>query len=588
MPEKKSLDIYLAKFLKTDIYRQSYLIEFCTDESGVEIAESFTFSVPPENEELNYGQRKTETKTFGGLHVDDYGIDAVKIVLSGSTINRDLRKIYRPGQQDLELTGEQEIYFLRDKLAEWKTGADNIVKVIRLYDLSKANMKSVDEKHKSIKNYWRVFPGDFKIRRSNDRPFAYKYSIEFTGIPEENNNPPAQPPIPPPELSDGKTDVLQSIMNGLLSAVDFIDGINVNGKVNDVLAYVDKVSNLINTLGNVMSYATVTVTGAVDSVGETAAGMVNAVTNVVKGVNSIISLPRAIQLSAVNIGLEVFNATNGLMRATAALVDECRQMFDPDSGYWDIPQETLNQFGMTSAEFKDSIALMCDEAENTSNELAVAAKSAEIPDVTIGNPDPETGAQTIVLSYGNYAVTLRSTDTLESLAAQYMGSPDRAIDIATYNGVASLNELEPGDTIKIPITKKSNKNTNNRIFARHGDRDNYGRDIYLTDEGFVTASVTGDFELTSAGDNLSQAVLLRLRESVNRRIRLNAYGIRNNINDPAAGTAYILASIDLTVRGDPRVQSVDNIWFAGMGDGLNVSVDYRDINGGSGSARGRA
>ncbi len=169
-----------------------------------------------------------------------------------------------------------------------------------------------------------------------------------------------------------------------------------------------------------------------------------------------------------------------------------------------------------------------------------------------------------------------------------MGSADAAIDIAAYNGIASLDEIKPGDAIKIPITSKSNKNANNRIFARLSERDNYGRDIMLTDDGFVGKSASGDFKLADSAENLSQAVLLRLRESVNKRIRLNAYGIRNNISDPTAGIAYILSSIDLTVRSDPRVKSVDNIRFAGSGDNLNVIVDYRDINNAAGNAGGRA
>jgi hypothetical protein len=60
---------------------------------------------------------------------------------------------------------------------------------------------------------------------------------------------------------------------------------------------------------------------------------------------------------------------------------------------------------------------------------------------------------------------------------------------------------------------------------------------------------------------------------VNRRIRLNAYGIRTHISDPVAGVAYILSSVDVTVRGDPRVRSIDNIRFSGAGDSLDIRVD---------------
>jgi hypothetical protein len=210
--------------------------------------------------------------------------------------------------------------------------------------------------------------------------------------------------------------------------------------------------------------------------------------------------------------------------------------------------------------------------------MAAAAQSSSIPEVTVGNPDPETGARRIILSYGDTSLMIKDTDTLESLASQYLGDPDKAVDIATYNGVASLSDLKPGDIIKIPITVRTQRMKRNLIFARREDRDNYGKDIMLSDDGLIMTSRSGDYALTSGVKNLSQAILLRLRESVAKRIRLNAYGIRTNISDPAAGVAYIISSIELTVSRDPRVSSVDNIRFSSGGDYLNVNVDYSDIN----------
>jgi hypothetical protein len=608
----------MANYLKTDIYKKSYLLEFW-DENETKVEEAFTFSVPPESEELTYTQRKTETKTFGGLHVDDYGIDAVKITLSGSTVNQDLKKIYRPGKSDKWLTGEEEIYLLRDLLAKYKTGTENIKKKIMLYDLSKgANGSQVMG---LIKNVWHVFPGDFKIRRASDRPFTYKYSIDFTGVAEVSDAlSKLNRPAPPPELDPGKLGLLQSIMEKLIAVLDFID--KINGYVNDVLSKINEVSKLLKVLGNIMTYAAATIAGIMNSIGAATAGLIDGITGVVTGVNSIIKLPQTISQQALNIGAEILNATTRLAQAVSALSEKCNEDLGPDGYYSEIPQETLTQYGMTGAEFKDTVGVMLNQAEDIANELVVAAKSADIPEVTIGNPNPEaenravasqntaadkqTGGgqagavtqtagiragvanQTIVLSYGHQDVAVKSTDSLESLAAEYCGGADRAIDVAAYNGIASLDELRPGDTLKMPILQKGQRNSNNRIYARREDRDNYGRDIYIDDEGYTAASESGDYKLAKGTSNLSQAILLRLRENVNKRVRLNAYGIRTNISDPAAGIAYILSSIDLTVRGDPRVRSVDDIRFAGKGDSLNVTVKYRDINNAVGMAAGGA
>jgi hypothetical protein len=535
------------------LYNKAYLIEFWGDDKS-KPEDTFTFSIPPESEELTYTQRKTETKTFGGLHVDDYGVDAAKIVLSGSTVNQSLKLIYRGEQSSKWLSGEEEIYYLRDLIMKHKSINSLIEKdrKIMIYDLSKYKLAhpGIEGYNTPIRNYWQAFPGDLKIRRSSDRPFTYKYSFEFTGIPVESFGTYLSHGKPP-KLNEGELRIIQNTMNVLVKALDFIDGINA--RVNDVLDKVNQVSALLKVLGNVMSYAANTLSGIIDSIGDAVVGFMDGVKSVVDGANSIVSLPRTIQLKALNVGLEVQNATNGLMKSVATLTKNCRDMFDKDGDYWNIPQEVLDQYAMNNEEFKDSINVILDQAENSANELAAAAKSSDIPDVMIGNPDPDTGEQRIVLSYGYTSVQLKSTDTLESLARQYFGDPDRAIDIAAYNGVASLSDLLPGAIIRIPITTRTRKMESNLIFARREDRDNYGRDILLTDDGYIVVSNTGDYALTGGAEGLSQAVLLRLRESVAKRIRMNAYGIRTNISDPTAGIAYIISSIELTVSGDPRV-----------------------------------
>jgi len=553
------------KYLRnTQLYKKAYMIEFYgTDKETPD--DVFTFSLPPESEELGYTQRKTETKTFGGLHVDEYGMDAVKITLSGSTVNQTLKMVYRGGSCSPWLSGEEEIYYLRDLIKKYRS-PDNLQKdakgKIIIFDLSK--LLGANNAGNQIKNYWQAFPGDFKIRRSNDRPFTYKYSFEFTGVSLENGE--INGHGRPPELDKGKLGQIQKMMNDLAALVNRFDR-----WVNNVLDKINQVSALIDLLGAVLTC----VPDMLASVADIA----------VKGVSSILSLPRAIQLKVLNIGLKLQSSMNGLVKSMADLVTNCRDVLTNEE-YWDA-QEVLDQYAMNRDEFKDSIAIMLDQAENAANELAAAAKSSDIPDVAAGNPDPITGALRIVLSYGFTAVTLKSTDSLESLAAEYMGDPDKAIDIATFNGVASLSDLKPGSIIRIPITRRTKKSANNRVFARREDRDNYGRDIMLGDDGYIAASNSGDYALASGARNLSQAVLLRLKESVKKRIRINAYGIRTSIGDPAAGRAYILSSIELTVSSDPRVSSVDRIRFKGEGDYMDVQVDYSDINNARGNAGGR-
>jgi hypothetical protein len=565
------------------LYKKAYLIEFYSNNPARPDA-VFTFAIPPESEELAYPQRKTETKTFGGLHVDDYGADAVKINLSGSTINQSIKRIYVAGVgSDKWLSGEDEIYHFRNLILQYKSldflTANRDAKIL-IYDLSKfTGLRPTGESAVAIENYWQAFPGEFKIRRASDRPFTYKYSFEFTGIPFSDSN--IRSGVIP--MGSQALGILQSTLNGIKTALDFIN--NVEAWVDDAMGYVNQVSELLNILGNVMTRSTTAITNIMGTVSGATAGVIGGVANTVNGVNSIVSLPRTVQLKALSIGLDMQNATNRLIKSTATLAKNCRAIFDDTS--YQIPQEVQDQYALNNEEFKDSINIMLNKAESAACELVVMAQSSEIPEVTEGNPDPVTGIPSIVLSYGSTPIMLKETDNLESLAVEYLGDPDKAIDIATYNGVATLSDLEPGDVIRIPITERTVRMINNLIFGRREDRDNYGRDVLLTDDGFIVASNTGDYELSIGVKTLTQSVLLRLRESNAKRIRIMAYGIRTSVSDPAAGAAYVMASIRLTVNSDPRVATVDDVWFRAIGDFLDIRVSYHDINNANNRTAGR-
>jgi hypothetical protein len=555
----------VANKLKTDLWKKAYLIEFVAQDGS--LIEAFTFSVPPESEEITYSQRKSETKTFGGLHVDDYGMDAVKIVLSGSTVNQDLKKIYDPKTTgaDQWMTGEQEIYYLRDLLKKHKTGEGLAAETrIMLYDLSKMNYIK-GESGNTIKNYWQVFPGDFKIRRSSDRPFAYKYSIEFTAVDFEDETNMKDILAPKLEFARKAIDKLNKGLATLEKGMKKIEQAQakleeLNTSIRDVMALLDAYSDVL-------------------------LGYVDGITNMSDTVNDVLNIPGDITKKCLNIGLEFMNAGKRLFRSIENVTDTFLAIGTAE--YW-APKEILDEYKMTAEEYADTWKDLLNGLEDTAYDISATGKYGLLPALILGDFNQETGLVDFTFYYGNTVAAINSTDTLESLANKYYGDPDRAGDIALYNGVSSIDELKPGDTIKIPTLTAGRRNTYNRIFARPEDRDNYGRDIYLDDEGNIAASAGGDYRLTEGVDNLKQAILLRLRESVLRRVRLATYGIRTNISDPTAGVAYIVSSIDSTVRMEPRVSEITGIKFTGGGDGLNVTVDYTDINHASGSAAGRA
>jgi hypothetical protein len=43
--------------------------------------------------------------------------------------------------------------------------------------------------------------------------------------------------------------------------------------------------------------------------------------------------------------------------------------------------------------------------------------------------------------------------------------------------------------------------------------------------------------------------------------------------------SYLLGSIEQTVKEDPRIERIDDIYFEGQGDTLFITITYTDING---------
>lgn len=557
------------------LYNKSYLIEFYG--TGGTPEEAFTFSTPPESEDLTYSQRKVETKTFGGVQVDDYGADAVRISLSGSTINQELKPIFRGDKEKKWLSGEAEIYYLRDLINQYKTGTDNIKKKIMIYDLSKFSTYA-GANGKKISNYWVAFPGDFKIRRSNDRPFTYKYTFDFTGIPPENQNI-AGGILPSITLESlGK---LQEMITALLGAIEFIDGIMQ--KINTALEYVDKVRKLVTTLSDVINYASEALKSTLVSTSRSIASLIKGFVSLTEAAKTIIKLPEEISLQILNIGKELVLSTKILVNSVSEIRNECSRVFSED-GYT-VPLEVQKKFDLNSNEFKDTIFDKINNIENIANQSLAFAKSGEIPEISLGYSAASQSTM-IIISYGYFNVNISSTDTFETLANKYFGNPDKALEIALYNGISSIDEIPYGKNIRLPILTRTQKSAQNLIFSANDKRDNYGSDILLNDEGYIVCSSTGDYALTVSSQNLLQAVLLRLKENVSKRIRLNTYGIRTNLSEPSAAVAYILASIDATIKSDPRVSSVDDIKFKSNGDRLYIDVFYSDINGKRGGASG--
>ncbi|MHB9296085.1 hypothetical protein PilKf_01839 [Pillotina sp. SPG140] len=176
-------------------------------------------------------------------------------------------------------------------------------------------------------------------------------------------------------------------------------------------------------------------------------------------------------------------------------------------------------------------------------------------------------------------VPLKFGDTLEKLAYTYLGNADYAYILAVYNGIASLDGLSPGSTIKIPSSGALNQHNRNEVYDTSDSYDILGRDIALDDSLHIRAR--GDVLTVSGSANLEQAIILRLREHTKKRIRLTVYGLNVTFGSPVMSSNYIHSSLRNTLAREPRVDYINAISFQGAGDELLVLSIIRTYKDGS-------
>jgi uncharacterized repeat protein (TIGR02543 family) len=212
------------------LWNKAYMLEFIYKKNPNSTeTKVFTFSVPPESEDFDFGQRISETKTFGGSVFDDYGNDSIKINLSGSTVNEEKKLIYRGNKTTPDYyTGEKEIFALQEIINESGQIEKLPNKKVYLYDLSKMSMIQIVA-GSPVRNYWRVFIKDLKIKRAKDKPRTFNYTLEMIGVDEKREK-------LDPLFGDGVADFLDNVQK----VVDTIQ--NVLGYVEFAAAALDSVA----------------------------------------------------------------------------------------------------------------------------------------------------------------------------------------------------------------------------------------------------------------------------------------------------------------------------------------------------------
>ena len=551
-------------YINSNFWKKAYLIEF--KQNGV-LTDAFTFSVPPESEEFSFPQRKSETKTFGGAVVADYGNDLVNITLSGSTINQELKLIYKSRLGEATMTGEQEIFYLRDLLKKYGSRSYLQGKEVYLYSLNGGG-----DKVSHNPKWWQIFIGQLDINRSKDKPFCYNYKLTATGAPE----------ITKKEISKknrklGKVgDVIDTINDGVTwltgKMTELADKIEEFGGdfIAELSGYISAIKDDIDKFNNAVAKYVDVFSGMVNDVSEFATDTVMLGDKVLSSVTRFYP----------NLGLDVWNTGLDVVADAKNIYSICAnfEKYFTESPFQNIKE--LYDEDVDDNDIADTFSTIAYQEYVLSTNLMVII-SKNINDIGFAVvPGGQDEDDTIITTYGYKNVTISDSETnWEQLANDYYGDASLGAIIATYNNLNSDTALKAGQEISIPnLNFAESKATTNEVYNTPDVKDNYGKDMLIKDNDF--AIVNGDIALSNGIGNLEQSLINRYSTMVGSRIRVEAYGIQATIGDSVKATsALIQSSVHQTTIEDPRVEEVEDITFEGMGDNLSVKVTYKDKNG---------
>ena len=550
----------MAKLLNADYWKNAYLLEFKINGT---LSDAFTFSVPPESEEFTFPQRTNETKTFGGSVIADYGNDTVQINLSGSTINQELKLIYKSRLGSATMTGEQEIFYLRDLLKKYGMRDNLQNKEVYLYSLNGGGTKTSHNP-----KWWKIHIGQLDITRNKDKPFCYNYKLSAIGAPE---------------VTRKKTKYLSKISD-LLS--DFTKGFE--NTVNEMIRVADKIeecgggfiAELSGYIGNLRNCIDIFNTASVRYV-SILSGLIDDSSYLI---TDSLMLGDKVLFSSIRyvptMVDDVFNSCKNMVDAAKNVGNYCANLDKTfKESYWYSIQELFDE-SVSKEDISDSLSTLGHEEVVLANSVS-ASVSKNLNDISLVVIPGESGEDDrVITTYGYKVVALSDAETSwDQLAMDYYGDSSLSNILATYNNLPTDEPLKAGQSILIPnLNMADSKTSENEVYNTPDVKDNYGKDLLIDEKDF--GIYNGDLAVVDGVDNLEQALLNRYSTLIGARIRIEAYGIQASIGDALSATsALIQSSVHQTTVEDPRVDSVEDISFKGKGDSLTVSVIYIDKNG---------
>ena len=537
------------------MYEKSILFEIVERKNPGIPVEAFTLTIPPENMEVEEDQRISETETFGGVFVDDYGEGVKPIRISGHTGGSTLRLTY-PHTMTKLFNGKSAFFHFRDVLMRYKSIKSRQTTYqnydLNIYDLSAVpqRLDTIGLPLEDIADGYACYLKKFKMTRSKEKPLFYNYLIElvatrvlgtYTKITES-----------PISSTNNPLEILATIQRGLMTA---------KGYFTMVRNITDQISAIVDVIGDLGEQ----LRAFIYQTGDLVCYPVGLTSRVLTMIISLTDLAEDAYTEmvvtagkSVTIYYDILSVLRGTSASSAALVAHSKT---PDAS-----GRLINKISREDSRIQSSISrfqnLTDQESEITSNVLVQSIESEEIYNI-----------------YGYIIVTAQQETTLERLSTEYFGSFDFMELIAVFNGIKGDSEIETGNQIRIPVITKGKNPEDNYVYSElRGDI--YGSDIKLDSLGKMIAMASGDLARVEGINNLVQAVNLKLNDQLGSRLRLTLYGIRDSIGfarGEITPTAYVITGIKDTLIQDPRIDQVDNIYLRLEEDIMETSMSIHSV-----------
>lgn len=551
------------------LWQKSFLIEI-HGESG-ELIKSFAFSLPPESVRFEYPQRVNITKTFGGVFVDDYGVDNAQISISGSTGNTQIKEVFVSGNSQ-KMTGKAEAYHIIEEILQYKRRAADYDKYeMRLYDLSSApagNAFKGTESQPMAVNAWIVVLKDGEISRSKDKPLFFSYSMQFLGVAPLGKKRPLK--YPTDSKQAGQIAQLASFKKSTAAQIP-VEIANTKENLGALKKALAGYKNVVGAIKKAENW-TNEIEAKYRSYYRVVRGYISQAMGTVNSVFEIARFPHDIARDLIDAMGDVRTQIESVWPSIEAQWTDVTTKYDELYGIL---------MSLSSAEDSASAVAAAANGQGAMPEMMV------VPQGSLGSTDALNADNTsepsqfgVLPTYGAYDIVANDATRLDVLSMKAYGSPDYADTIAAYNGITGDSDIIPGMAIKIPYLSYTDSLQENEVYENTGNI--YGSDIALDENNDLQLGEFNDYATVSGLDNMSQAINLRLSERNGARVRLDAYGISMEGGGfDSYSLAVMTTSVQDTLMQDPRIASVGNFSARIDGDAMQINFNAALEAGGS-------